>query len=188
MLLTAQKESINNIKFIMDKIINPEVKIIEQEGLQFPQGHGQVKIYRSMLDGKMCGILSGAEGAHCQLCTASMKYIKDIKIVRAVFPINRHISDAKDLFTLVDEDDYLSLPSSERSGITHEPLSDVNTMAASPLHIFTCVFRWYMFLIYHLQAGKSVWSPTSKPIGSAIKFYSKFLVKVTPYSLATVET
>ena len=42
MLLTAQKESIDNIKYIVDKVINPEVKIIEQEVLQFLQGHAQV--------------------------------------------------------------------------------------------------------------------------------------------------
>ena len=115
MLLTVQKESIDNIKFIMDKIINPEVKIIEQEGLQFPQGHAQVRINRSMLDGEMCGILSGARGgAHCQLCTASMKDIKDIEMVRAGFPINRYISVAKDPFISLDKDDYHSLPSSQR--------------------------------------------------------------------------
>ena len=47
-----------------------------------------------MLDGKMCGILSGAGGAHCQLCTASLKDLKDIEMVRAGFPINRNISEA----------------------------------------------------------------------------------------------
>ena len=160
-LLTAQRESIVNVKFIMEKIIDPEVNTIEQLGLQFPQGYAHLKIISRMLDGIMCGILSGAGGAHCQLCTASIKDLKDIEMVRAGFPINRHISDAKELFEHVDKDDYLSLPSGQRFGITHEPISEINIMAASPLHSCTCVFRWFMLLIYHLQAGRLIWSPTS---------------------------
>ena len=178
-LLTAQKESIVNVKFIMEKIINPEVTTIEQLGLQFPQGYAHVKIIRSMLDGKMCGILSGAGGVHCQLCTASIKDLKDIEMVRAGFPINRHISDAKELFEYVDKDDYLSLPSGQRLGITHEPISEINIMAASPLHSYTCVFRWYMLLIYHLQAGRLIWSPTSKQIETSRKFCCGFLFEKT---------
>ena len=83
LLLTAQKECIDNVKFIMENLLKPEVKIIEQEGLELPKGLVQVKIIRSMLDGKMCGILSGAGRAHCQLCAASLKYLKDIEMVRA---------------------------------------------------------------------------------------------------------
>ena len=116
-LLTAQKESILNVKF--KKIINPEVNTIEQLGLQFPQGYVHVKIIRCMLDGKMCEFISGAGSAHCQLCTASFKDLKDIEMIRAGFPINRHISDAKELFEYVDKDEYLSLPSSQMLGITH---------------------------------------------------------------------
>ena len=108
-LLTAQKESIDNVKFIMENIINPEVNTIEQLGLQFPQGHVHVKIIRSILGGKMSGILSGAGGAHCQLCTASFKDLKDIEMVRAGFPINRHISDAKELFGYFDRTSTLAL-------------------------------------------------------------------------------
>ena len=51
-----------------------------------------------MLDGKMSGILSGAGGASCQLCTANKQELKDLELVRAGFPINRHIADAKELF------------------------------------------------------------------------------------------
>ena len=155
----------------MDKIINPEVKIIEQESLQFPQGHAQVQINRKRVRWEnVCHIKWGRRST-----LSIMKDIKDIEMVRGGFLINRHISDAKGLFTLVDKDDYLSLPSSQRLGITHELLSDIDIMAASILHNYTCVFRWYMLLIYHLQARKSVWSPTSKPIDSARKFCSEFL-------------
>ena len=121
-VLLAQKECLDSVKFIMENIINPEVNSIEQDGL--PQGMVQAKIIRSMLDGKMSGILSGAGGAHCQLCTANLRELKDLEMVRAGFPINRQILDAKELFTFVDKDEYLSLPSSQRLGITHEPVSD----------------------------------------------------------------
>ena len=59
-VLLAQKECIENVKFIMSNFINPEVAVIGQEGLQFPEGDVHIKIIRSMLDGKMSGILSGA--------------------------------------------------------------------------------------------------------------------------------
>ena len=109
----------------------------------------QARIIRSMLDGKMSGILSGAGGAHCQLCTANLKELKDLEMVRAGFLINRQILDAKELYTFVDKDEYLSLPSSQRLGITHEPVSDKNILSASPLHGYICVFRWFMLLVYH---------------------------------------
>ena len=128
----------------------------------------------------MCEILCGAGGAYCQLCTASLKYLKDINMVRAGFPIYRTISDAKELFPIVDRDDYLSLTSSLRLGITNEPISERNIMAR-PLRSYTCVFRWHMLLIHQLNAGKSIWSPTSKLIETSKKSvvisYSRKLVK-----------
>ena len=166
-VLLAQKECIENVKFIMTNFINPEASVIEQEGIQFPEGVVRVKIIRSMLDGKMSGILSGAGGASCQLCTAHKQELKDLELVRAGFPINRHIADAKELFNYVDTDEYLSLPHVDRLGITHEPLSDINILSASPLHSYTCVFHWFMLLVYHLKSGWLVWSPTSKPIETA---------------------
>ena len=133
-VLLAQKECLDSVKFIMENIINPEVNSIEQDGLQLPQGMVQAKIIRSMLDGKMSGILSGAGGAHCQLCTANLRELKDLEMVMAGFPINRQILDAKELFSFVDKDEYLSLPSSQRLGITHEPVS---TKIYYRLHLYT---------------------------------------------------
>ena len=178
-VLLAQKECIESVKFIMANFINPEASVIEQEGIQFPEGVVHVKIIRSMLDGKMSGILSGPDGASCQLCTANRQELKDLELVRAGFPINRHIADAKELFNYVDRDEYLSLPHADRLGMTHEPLSDINILSASPLHSYTCVFHWFMLLVYHLKSGRLVWSPTSKPIETAKKFCSGFLFEKT---------
>ena len=100
-------------------------------------------------------------------------------MVRAGFPINRHILDAIELFTFVDKNEYLSLPSSQRLGITHEPVSDKNMLSASPLHSYTCVFRWFMLLVYHLQSGKLVWSPTSNADNASNKFCSDFFFEKT---------
>ena len=63
--------------------------------------------------------------------------------------------------------------------MTHEPLSDINILSASPLHSYTCVFHWFMLLVYHLKSGRLVWSPTSKPIETAKKFCSGFLFEKT---------
>ena len=48
-LLLAQKECYENVKFIMTNFINPEASVIEQEGIQFPKGVVRVKVIRSML-------------------------------------------------------------------------------------------------------------------------------------------
>lgn len=98
-VLVSQKENEANTKFLMDTMVNPEVRSIEQEGLLLPQGNVQVKVLRTMFDGKMSGILSGAGGANCQLCTANLAELKDIELVRSGYPINRTISSAKEIFS-----------------------------------------------------------------------------------------
>ena len=67
------KENEANIRFLMESHINAETKIIDQEGIDLSQGFVNVKIHRSMFDGKMSGILSGAGRAKCQLCTATFE-------------------------------------------------------------------------------------------------------------------
>ena len=59
------KEIEENVKYLMDSHINPEMMMIEKEGINLLQGHVRVKIIRSMFDGKMSGILTGAAGAKC---------------------------------------------------------------------------------------------------------------------------
>ena len=177
--LIAMKESEENVRFLMESYINPETKMIEQEGIVLPQGLMNVKIYRSMFDGKMSGILTGAGGAKCQLCTATFEELHDIDLVRSGFPINRTISAARDIFASVDKSEYLALPSKERFGLTHEPLSEIETIPASPLHSYTCVFRWFMTLVYHLHSGSTKWSPTSAKVRNSLKFVREFLREKT---------
>ena len=50
----------------------------------------------------MAPILSGAGGANCQLCIATLKQIHDLEFVLEGFPINRAIHDAR-IFEEVDE-------------------------------------------------------------------------------------
>ena len=61
----------------MNDIINLDTDRMKNEGLAIPNmGHISVDIIRSMFDGKMSGILSGAAGASCQLCTATKEQLK----------------------------------------------------------------------------------------------------------------
>ena len=100
--LICQKENEENVKFILDTIINPEVTLIEKEGIILPNGQIIVEIKRTMFDGKMSAILSGAGGASCQLCTTQFNQLKDLDFIRAGYPINRSISNAKLIFDPVD--------------------------------------------------------------------------------------
>ena len=120
----------------METIINPEVTEIERDGFSITGGQVKVKILRTMLDGKMSQILSGAGGANCQLCTATYVQLKDLELIRTGFPINRNISSALDIFESVDPEEFLALPSKERFGLTHQPLSDKDIISASLLHTY----------------------------------------------------
>ena len=113
----------------------------------------------------MVGILSGVGGASCQLCTATHDQLKDREIVIQGFPINRHISDALEIFgEIEDKASFFSLPSNDRVNLTHEPVSTINITPASPLHSYTFIFKWFNLLVYHLNCGKYKWSPTSPTI------------------------
>ena len=48
------------------------------------------------------------------------------------FPINRFIDSAIQIFTEVDVDEILTLPTKDRFGLTHEPTSEENIISASP--------------------------------------------------------
>ena len=93
--------------------------------------------------------------------TASFKELHDIELIRSGYPINRTITAAHEIFSSVDKEQFLALPSTQGFGLTHEPLSNIDVISASRLHSYTCVFRWYMTLVYHLQSGSTKWSPTS---------------------------
>ena len=164
----------------MDTYINPFVsELLNGVSLSEGQGVVKVKVIRSMFDSKMAGILSGSGGAHCLLCTANFKQLHDIELIRDGFPINRSISAAKEIFAAVNKEEFLSLASIDRFGITHEPISDINIICASPLHAYTYVFRWFMTLVYHLQSGTRKWSPSSPEIKNSMKFASSLLMEKT---------
>ena len=46
---------------------------------------------------------------------------------------------------------HFALTSDKGFNITHQPISIIDIYSASPLHSNSCVFRWFNFLIYHLQ-------------------------------------
>ena len=85
-----------------------------------------------MRDEKMAGILSGAGGASCQMCTATQDDLTDRDLVLEGFPINRHISDAIEIFAdLEDIEHFLSLKSDQRYNLSHPPISTININPAS---------------------------------------------------------
>ena len=143
--LCAAKENEANIRQLMADIINPDTDKLKNEGFNIPEiGHVSVDITRSMFDGKMSAILSGAGDASCQLCTATHTELKDQQLVLQGFPINRHISDSIEMFgELEDIESFFSLPSNKRVNLTHVPVSTIIITPASPLHSYTCVFRWF---------------------------------------------
>ena len=144
-------ENEENVRHLMYTYINPLVSELQENGITLPQGIVKVKLVRSMFDGKMAGILSGVVGAHCQLCTATFKQLHDLELIREGFPINRSISAAKEIFHSVNKEEFLSLASNDRFGLTHEPVSDIDIISASPLHAYICIFRWFMTLVWNKE-------------------------------------
>ena len=121
----------------MDTIVNSQIHHIIQDGLSLIGGHAQVDIVRSLFDTKMAGLLDGAGGASYHLCTATDSQIKSLEWAHSGFSINTLISDARQLFEEVDEEGYLKLPSNQRVGITHQATSNIDIIAASPLHVYS---------------------------------------------------
>ena len=103
-----------------------------------------VDITRCLFDIKMAAILDGAGGGSCHLCTLTKEQLHDIDLIQQGFPINRSIEAANQIFNEIDEDEFLSLSSKVRFGITHTPLSDINILSASPLHGYLRIFGWFM--------------------------------------------
>ena len=84
--------------------------------------------------------------------------LKDRDLVVDSFPINR-TTDAIQLFGELRCQVFFALPSNERCIIIHLPISNVNIIAASPLHSYMCVFRWSNLPVYHLHIRIFQWSP-----------------------------
>ena len=121
-------------------MINAETSELESMGLQFPEGKVNISISRSMFDGKMVGILSGAGGAKCQLCTATNEQIKDLTLIRSGFSINRCIEDAEQIFILRNIEEFLKLSSEHRFGLTHLPASEKDITQFPPFTVTSAYF------------------------------------------------
>ena len=133
-----------------------------------------------MFDCKMAGILSGAGGVSCQVCTATDDQFMDRELVIHGSPINRHIFDALEMFgELEDRESFFSLPSNDRVNLTHLPVSTINIKAAWPLHSYTSIFRWFNLLVYHLNSGKFKCSPISPNIKQSMAFVRSLIQKQT---------
>ena len=177
--LVAQKENLDKVHYLMDKLINPETHILETIGLNLLQGHLNVKVKRTMFNGKMFGFLSGAGGASCQLCTATREQLKNMELVECGYPINRHVKDAIDIFSDVNEEEFLKLPSEKTHLLTHLPMSNIDILSASPLHSYLSEFSLFMLLIYHLDAGQRKWSLTSPKIHQSMNRMRSLLLEKT---------
>ena len=162
----------------MDRI-NVETEYIQANGFQLPQGKYDVRINHAMFDTKMAAILDGAGGAACHLYTATREQLTDKHPIQHGFPINRGIQQAREIFLEVDGDEFLSRPPSTRFNITHQPISAIDTLPASPLHGYIRIFSWLMNQLYHIQAGATKWSPTSPIIERSNLFVRNFLQEKT---------
>ena len=134
-------------------------------------------ISQDFFDTKMAAILDGAGCASCHLCTCSKDQLKNIDLIKQGFPINRSISLALKIFNEVDENEFISLPSKDRFGITHKPLLDENILSAFSLYGYLRIFRWFMQFVYHPQAGEKNWTPTSAKIRQSMEFVRSLLWK-----------
>ena len=93
--------------------------------------------------------------------------LKSLEWARSGFPINKLISDARQLLKRLMKN--MKLPSNQRVGITYQPTSNIDIIAASPLHAYLCVFRWFVQLIYHLDTGHKVWEPSNSKVNTSMK-------------------
>ena len=154
----------------MKEYINPPTIQLEKDGMDLSGGHCNVKVRRTMFDGKMSKLLSGAGGASCQLCTVIHAQLKDLDLIRSCFPINRQIQDAIAIFNDVAIEEFLKLDSNSRFWINSSAYfyRRYNSCITPPqLSMRFPVVK--MLLIYHLDAGLHKWSPASPSIQTSMK-------------------
>ena len=56
----------------------------------------------------------------------------------------------------------MSYKSNQRSGITHQPASDIDLVLVAPLHSYLRILDWFLNVIYRVAAGKSKWTEDQK--------------------------
>ena len=63
------------------------------------------------------------------------------------------MKESEENVSSVDKEQFLALPSTQRFGLTHEPLSNIDVISASPLHSYeVCVP-----LVYDLSLPPAIW-------------------------------
>ena len=157
--LICQKETIDTV-MELSKLINPEIASLNENGIDYLNGHVNILIKASMFDGKTLAVMTGKGGAPCIACKANRSDINNIAKVVCGFPLDCSIEDIKETILQLTSDgkDLMSYKTSQRFGITHEPASDIDVVPASPLHSYLRILDWFLNLIYRLAAGKSKWT------------------------------
>ena len=127
--LLAGKENEENIRNFMTDLINPDTDQMQKEGFSLDDHQKvQIEIVRSMFDGKMAALLSGAGGASCQLCTTTRAQIKDRDFVLQEYPINRLVSEAIQPFGDIGDSEYsfYFLQMSDITSLTNQCLKSIS--------------------------------------------------------------
>ena len=172
--LLALGESEENVKLLMKSTVNPQTRSLKFNGIQLPAGKIIVDITRCLFDTEMAAILDGAGGASCHLCTITRDQLKDIDLIKQGFPINRSIEKAFQIFEDVDEDEFLSLPSKDRLGITHKSLSDENILSASLFHGYLRFLgglcNWYIIYSQERKGGHHLHRKFTSQWNSSVVF------------------
>ena len=127
--LIAGKENEENIRIFLTKLINPDTNQMQKEGFSLDDHQKvQIEIVRSMFDGKMAALLSGAGGASYQLCTTTRAQIKDRDFVLQGYPINRLVSEAIQLFGDIEDSEsfFYFLQMSDITSLTNQCLQSIS--------------------------------------------------------------
>ena len=131
--LHAAKENKENIKHFMFDIINSDTKQMQNEGYYIDMIYmSKLRLFDRCLMGRWQPFYQVQEVHAVKYVPPLSIKLKDRDLIIQGFPINRHISDALQLFgDLEDSESFLKLPSNERFNITHEPLSTINILPDS---------------------------------------------------------
>ena len=114
-----------------------------------------LKIYveteTSMIDGKMCSILTGTGGAWCQYCDATRAQGNDVTEILKGFHINRTSAAAKENWQKL-LDGYIRYSDKERCGQTNECLLEDDARFYGILHSELRSLDFVEKILYHLAS------------------------------------
>ena len=168
LMIIPGKESSENFAKVLQRLTEEVEEAMRTPFVVHSPEFGDVMVTLSFdlsqLDGKALAEGSGQRGSYCTCCTVSADDAKDVSKIKNGFPIDKSIESLQDLFDMLNDEqegistfggDFLKkIKSSERYGLTHQPLTTLDIVRHFPItHSYIRSLSFFETLFYRINGG-----------------------------------